>query len=67
MGAKDSAVDFVMDTPDHIQAEGTTWVQKVQQWILRRKHQVTYKLRPQHGCKRFSSGVCDESTRSHTS
>jgi hypothetical protein len=34
MGAKDSAVDFVMKAADHILAEGRTWVQKVQQWIL---------------------------------
>jgi len=34
MGAKGSAAHFVMKTPDHIQTEGTTWVQKVQQWIL---------------------------------
>jgi len=34
MGAKDSAVDFVMKGPDHILPEGITWVQKVQQWIL---------------------------------
>jgi hypothetical protein len=31
MGAKGSAVHFVMKAPDHIQAEGTTWAQKVQQ------------------------------------
>jgi hypothetical protein len=34
MGAKGSAVDFVMKAPDHILAEGTTWVPKVQQHIL---------------------------------
>jgi len=34
MGAKGSAVDFVMKAPDHVQPEGRTWVQKVQQWIL---------------------------------
>jgi hypothetical protein len=34
MGVKDSAVDFEMKAPDHILPEGTTWVQKVQQWIL---------------------------------
>jgi hypothetical protein len=34
MGAKGSAVDFVMKVPDHIHAEGRTWVQKVQQWSL---------------------------------
>jgi len=34
MGEKGSAVNFVMKAPDHIPAEGRTWVQKVQQWIL---------------------------------
>jgi len=34
MGAKGSAVNFVMKAPDHIQTEGTTWVQKIQQSIL---------------------------------
>jgi len=34
MGAKDSAVNFMMKAPDHILAEGRTWVQKVQQHIL---------------------------------
>jgi hypothetical protein len=34
MGAKDSAAHFVMKAPDHILAEGTTWVPKVQQCIL---------------------------------
>jgi len=34
MGAKGSAAHFVMKAPDHIQPEGTTWVQKVQQWFL---------------------------------
>jgi len=29
MGAKGSAAHFVMRAPDHIQPEGTTWVQKV--------------------------------------
>jgi len=64
--AKGSAVNFVMKAPDHILAEGRTWVQKVQQWILWWKHQITYFLMAEHGCKRFSSGFCDESTRSHT-
>jgi len=67
MGAKGSAVDFVMKAPDHILAEGTTWVPKVQQHILWWKHQITYHLRAKHGCQRFSSAFCDESTRSHTS
>jgi hypothetical protein len=34
MGEKGSAVNFMMKAPDHIPAEGRTWVQKVQQWIL---------------------------------
>jgi len=34
MGAKDSAVNSVMEAPDHILPEGRTWVQKVQQSIL---------------------------------
>jgi len=34
MGAKGSAVDFLMKAPDHIHPEGRTWVQKVQQSIL---------------------------------
>jgi hypothetical protein len=34
MGAKGSAVDFVIKAGDHILAEGGTMVQKVQQWIL---------------------------------
>jgi hypothetical protein len=34
MGAKGSAVDVVITAPDHILAEGRTWVQKVQQSIL---------------------------------
>jgi len=29
MGAKGSAVEFVMTAPDHILAEGKTWVQQV--------------------------------------
>ena len=66
MGAKSSAVDFVMKAPDHIPTEGRTWVQKVQQSILWWKHHITYFLRAEHGCKRFSSQFCDESTRSHT-
>ena len=68
MGAKDSAAHFVMKAPDHILAEGTTWVPKVQQCILWWKHQITYFLRAEHGCKRFSSAFYDESTstRSHT-
>jgi hypothetical protein len=31
MGAKDSAVHFVIKAPDHILPEGRKWVQKVQQ------------------------------------
>jgi len=34
MGAKGSAVVFMMKTPEHILTEGRTWVQKIQQWIL---------------------------------
>ena len=34
MGVKGSAEEFVMKSPDYILAEGRTWVQKVQQWIL---------------------------------
>jgi len=34
MGAKGSVVNFVMKAPDHILAEGRTWVQKIQQSIL---------------------------------
>jgi len=34
MGAKGSAVNFVMKAPYHILSEGRTWVQKVQQSIL---------------------------------
>jgi len=34
MGAKDSAVDFVMKASDHILAEGRTGEQKIQQWFL---------------------------------
>jgi len=34
MGAKGSAVNFVMKATDHILAEGRTWVQKIQQSIL---------------------------------
>jgi hypothetical protein len=36
MGAKGSAVHFMMKAPapDHIHPECTTWVQKVQQCIL---------------------------------
>jgi hypothetical protein len=34
MGAKGSAVDFVMKAPDHIQAEGRMWVPKVQRSSL---------------------------------
>jgi hypothetical protein len=34
MGGKGSAVNFVMKAPDHILAEVTTWVHKVQQWSL---------------------------------
>jgi hypothetical protein len=35
MGAKGSAVDFMMKAPDHIPPERQTWVSKIQQWILR--------------------------------
>jgi len=34
MGAKDSAVNFVMKAPDYIHTEGRTWVQKIQHWML---------------------------------
>jgi hypothetical protein len=34
MGAKGSAVDFVMKAPDHILAEDRAWVQKIQQSSL---------------------------------
>jgi len=44
-----------MKAPDHIQAEGRTWLQKVQQWTLWWSCQITYKLRTQHSHNRLSS------------
>jgi len=34
MGAKGSAVNFVMKAPDNILAEGITWVPKIEHSIL---------------------------------
>jgi len=45
-----------MKGPDGILSEGRTRVQKVQQWILWWKHHITYFLREEQGCSKFSSG-----------